>query len=129
MAALAALSLLSLACSPKPVQTARKQIVPVTAAIAVQKTVPVELRLIGTGQPFTNISVKAQIGGELVRVHFTEGQDVKKGDPLFQIDPRPYQQAVSQAEAMGAKYGNTMPCRNRRKGVAWAATNNAPADK
>ncbi|MDQ2900021.1 MAG: efflux RND transporter periplasmic adaptor subunit [Acidobacteriota bacterium] len=95
--------LLFTACGPKPVQTAAKPVVPVTAAKAIQKNVPVQLRLIGTVQPFITIAVKAQIGGDLTRVYFTEGQDVKKGAMLFQIDPRPYQQAVSQAEATLAR--------------------------
>ncbi|MDQ6704929.1 MAG: biotin/lipoyl-binding protein, partial [Acidobacteriota bacterium] len=97
------LSLFFTACSPKPVETAVKPVVPVTAAKAVQKNVPIQLRLIGTVQPFITIAVKAQIGGELTRVYFTEGQDVRKGAMLFQIDPRPYQQAVSQAEATLAR--------------------------
>ncbi len=45
------------------------------------------------------IAVKAQISGELNQVFFKEGQDVKKGEQLFEIDPRPYQQAVEQAQA------------------------------
>lgn len=73
--------------------------VPVTAAKAEQKDVPQILSAIGSVEPYTSVGVKAQVGGELQRVHFQEGQDVRKGDPLFTIDPRPYQAALRQAEA------------------------------
>ena len=73
--------------------------VPVTVDTAVQKTVPVQLRAIGNGEAHSTVTVKSKVGGELVRVHFTEGQDVRKGDLLFTIDPRPYEAALKQAEA------------------------------
>jgi multidrug efflux system membrane fusion protein len=73
--------------------------VPVTAAKAIQKSVPTELRVIGNVESYASITVKAQVAGELVRIHFTEGQEVKKGDLLFEIDRRPYEQALHQAEA------------------------------
>jgi multidrug efflux system membrane fusion protein len=74
-------------------------VVPVTAAQAQRKDVPQILSAIGSVEPYTSVGVKAQVGGELQRVHFQEGQDVRKGDPLFTIDPRPYQAALRQAEA------------------------------
>jgi multidrug efflux system membrane fusion protein len=73
--------------------------VPVTVDTAVQKTVPVQLRAIGNVEAHSTVTVKSKVGGELVRVHFTEGQDVKKGSLLFTIDPRPYEAALKQAEA------------------------------
>jgi multidrug efflux system membrane fusion protein len=73
--------------------------VPVTVATATERDIPIQLRVIGNVEAYSSIPVKAQIAGELVRIHFTEGQDVKKGDLLFEIDRRPYDQAVSQAEA------------------------------
>jgi multidrug efflux system membrane fusion protein len=73
--------------------------VPVTAAAAVQKDVPIQLRPIGNVESYSSIPVKAQIAGELVAIHFKEGQDVKKGELLFEIDRRPYEQALRQAEA------------------------------
>lgn len=72
---------------------------PVAVAKAEQKTIPVQLRAIGAVEPITTIAVKAQVGGELTKVFFKEGQDVKKGQELFEIDPRPYQQALDQANA------------------------------
>jgi multidrug efflux system membrane fusion protein len=50
-------------------------------------------------QAYSTVSVKSKVGGEIVRVYFTEGQEVKKGELLFMIDPRPYEAALKQAEA------------------------------
>jgi len=72
---------------------------PVVVGLATKKTVPVELRAIGNVQAFSTVMVKSKVGGEIVRVHFIEGQDVKKGDPLLTIDPRPYEAALKEAEA------------------------------
>lgn len=73
--------------------------VPVTVAAVVQKTIPVEIRAIGTGESFSTVAVKAMVNGEMTRVNFVEGQDVKKGDLLFAIDSRSYTAALNQAEA------------------------------
>ena len=62
---------------------------PVTVATVGQKTVPLQLHAIGHVQTYATVAVKTQVGGELQRVHFTEDQDVRKGDLLFTIDPRP----------------------------------------
>lgn len=72
---------------------------PVIVGLATKKTVPVQLRAIGNVQAYSTVMVKSKVGGELVRVHFIEGQDVKRGDLLFTIDPRPYEAALKQAEA------------------------------
>jgi multidrug efflux system membrane fusion protein len=74
-------------------------VVPVTAAKAVQEDVPTELRVVGTAEASAIVQVKSQIAGELVKVNFTEGQNVRKGDLLFKIDDRPYLDALRQAEA------------------------------
>ena len=73
--------------------------VPVTAATAAAKDVPIQLRPIGNVESFASIPVKAQIAGELVAIHFKEGQDVQKGDLLFEIDRRPYEQALPSGES------------------------------
>jgi len=91
------------ACSGKPAQPPPKPPVPVTAAAVIQKTVPVQIRAIGNVEAYSTVSVKSQIGGILMRVHFREGQDVRKGDILFTIDPRPYEASLRQAEANLAK--------------------------
>ena len=72
---------------------------PVTVAQAQARDIPIQIRQIGSVEPVAVIAVKAQISGELNQVFFKEGQEVKKGDQLFEIDPRPYQQALDQAEA------------------------------
>src|ERR1700704_1059813 len=63
--------------------------VPVSVAIAAQESVPVEVRAIGTVEASAIVQVKSQIGGELIKVSFSEGADINKGDLLFEIDPRP----------------------------------------
>jgi multidrug efflux system membrane fusion protein len=73
--------------------------VPVTIAKVSQKNVPVELQVIGNVEAYSTISVKAQVAGQLTEVHFKEGDYVKKGDLLFEIDPRPLEAALHQAEA------------------------------
>ena len=72
---------------------------PVIVGLVTKKTVPLELRAIGNVQAYSTVMVKSKVGGELVRVHLIEGQDVKKGDLLFTIDPRPYEAALKQVEA------------------------------
>jgi multidrug efflux system membrane fusion protein len=73
--------------------------VPVTIATATQKTMPIEVRAIGNVEAYSTVSVRAQIGGELERAYFKEGQDVKKGERLFTLDRRPYQATLQQLEA------------------------------
>lgn len=73
--------------------------VPVNVARVVLKTVPVRLRAIGNVEPFTTVAVKARIDGQIVAVHFKEGDEVHKGDTLFEIDRRPLQAQLQQAQA------------------------------
>ena len=73
--------------------------VPVSVAKATEESVPTELRVVGTVEASAIVQVKSQIAGELVRTGFTEGQNVAKGDVLFTIDARPYEEALRQAEA------------------------------
>lgn len=77
--------------------------VPVTASSAVQKDVPVQLRAIGAAEASSTVSIKTMVNGQIVKVGFREGQDVKKGDLIFVIDPRPYEAALKTAEANLAK--------------------------
>jgi membrane fusion protein, multidrug efflux system len=77
--------------------------VPVTVATAERRTMPVTLKAIGHVEPIETVGIKARIGGELLKVSFAEGQMVHAGDPLFTIDPRPYQAALRQAEAQLAR--------------------------
>ena len=72
---------------------------PVTVATAASESVPVEIHVVGDVEPSSTVQIKSQVAGELTQVHFTEGQNVDKGQLLFEIDPRPYQEALRQAEA------------------------------
>ena len=82
-----------------PQRDKREALVPVKVAVAEQKAVPVQLQAVGTVEAFATVSIKSRIDGQLVGVHFREGQDVKKGDLLFTIDPRPYESAIKEARA------------------------------
>ncbi|MGB8957471.1 MAG: efflux RND transporter periplasmic adaptor subunit [Candidatus Aminicenantales bacterium] len=73
---------------------------PVTVASAEQKDVPLEIASVGRAEALATVSVKAQVGGEVTGVYFKEGQNVRKGDRLFTIDPRPFEIAVRQAESL-----------------------------
>jgi multidrug efflux system membrane fusion protein len=72
---------------------------PVTTAVASVQPAPVEVRVVGVVEPSTRVEVKSQIAGQLMSAQFAEGQDVKEGQLLFEIDPRPYRDALTQAEA------------------------------
>lgn len=73
--------------------------VPVTAAVAARRDVPEIIDAIGTVQSLDSVSVVPRVTGTIEKIEFTPGQDVKKGQELFLIDPRPYQAALDQAKA------------------------------
>ena len=73
--------------------------VPVSIAAATLEAVPVEVHAVGNVDPYSTVQVKSQIAGELMAVRFVEGSQINRGDLLFQIDPRPYREALRQAEA------------------------------
>jgi multidrug efflux system membrane fusion protein len=73
--------------------------VPVNTALAVRKDMPLDLRTFGNVEPIASVAIKAQVGGELIKVSFEEGQNVKKGELLFTIQPRLYDTQLAQAEA------------------------------
>lgn len=89
------------ACSDNAAGKARVQVppVPVTVGEVLEKTIPVQLTAVGNAMAYTSVGIKSQISGQLVEVRFKEGQDVRKGDLLFVIDPRPFEAALRQAEA------------------------------
>ena len=77
--------------------------VPVSVAPVLRKAVPFRLTAIGNVEPYATVALKALVDGQIVSVHFTDGQAVKKGELLFEIDPRPYQASLEQAQATLAK--------------------------
>ena len=91
------LGLLGLACVKK--DPAAPQRVPVTVAAAERRNVPFELSATGTVEPLQTVAVQAQVSGTLRRIAFKEGDEVKQGQVLFELDARPYRAALEQAEA------------------------------
>jgi multidrug efflux system membrane fusion protein len=98
---IAAAAMLLAACSDNAAGKARVQQppVPVTVGEVLEKTLPVQLTAVGNAMAYTTVGIKSQINGQLVEVRFKEGQDVRKGDLLFVIDPRPFEAALRQTEA------------------------------
>ncbi|MGZ4733104.1 MAG: efflux RND transporter periplasmic adaptor subunit [Terriglobales bacterium] len=93
------LALLS-SCGGTKAEPPRTVAVPVLAATVEQKAVPLQLKAIGAVEAYSNVSVKTQVTGELVGVHFNEGADVSKGQLLFTLDKRPFEAALKQAQGM-----------------------------
>ena len=86
------------ACHKKPAEETRVSY-PVRTGIAIQKEAPIFIEALGHVDSITSIQIKSRIEGELTGVYFTQGQEVKKDDLLFTIDPRPYQADVKAAQA------------------------------
>lgn len=89
------------ACAKK--DSAPVPAVPVTVATAERRAMPFELAATGTVEPIQTVAVQAQVAGILQRVAFKEGEEVKKGQLLFELDPRPYRAALDQAQALLAR--------------------------
>jgi len=83
-------------------KTAQPPVRPVLVAKVISKDVPLYLDEIGTCAAYETVQVQAQVSGQIIARHFQDGADVKKGDLLFTIDPRPYQAALQQAQAQAA---------------------------
>src|SRR5262245_52260309 len=77
--------------------------VPVTVAAAASRDVPIYLDALGTVSANNTVTIRSQITGTLQTVNFTEGQEVRQGDTLAVIDPRPLQAALTQAVAKKAQ--------------------------
>src|SRR3954469_21415073 len=109
---LALLALLIWAIYPAKNQGRRGQInsgaQPVGVARAVTGDINVTLNALGTVTPLSTATVRPQVGGMLIKINFTEGQMVKAGETLAQIDPRPYQAALDQARGQLARDAATL---------------------
>ncbi len=91
----------------------KKRTAPVSIGQSGKKTIPVELLATGTVEPFATVTIKSQITGTLKNIHFKEGDDVKKGDVLFSLDPRPFTAMLNQAQ--GALIRDKAQLKNARK--------------
>ena len=90
-----------------------REAVPVLVATAIHKAMPLQIRAVGNVEAFSTVSVKSQVTGVLTQAHFKEGQNVKKGQLLFTIDPRPFEAALKQSEANLAR--DTAQLQNARE--------------
>jgi len=72
---------------------------PVTVAVASAQQVPFDIRVVGSVEPSAKVEIKSQVAGQLMSVHFTEGQNVTEGQLLLKIDPQPYVDALQQTQA------------------------------
>jgi multidrug efflux system membrane fusion protein len=106
LSVIAAVGILFTSCSEKsPASAGGKSgrgggaTVPVLVAKATAHDVPVEINAVGNVQAYSFVSIRSQLTGKIVKVHFTEGQEVKAGDLLFTIDPRPFEAALNQFQA------------------------------
>jgi multidrug efflux system membrane fusion protein len=102
--------------------------VPVTVGEAVQERVPIQVHAVGTVEAYSTVEVKAQVAGPLVSVKFTEGGNVKQGDLLFEIDPRPFREALRQAQAAVARDQAQLRAAEANLARSRAQLKNAQAD-
>jgi len=90
---------LALGACARRTATPPPEAVPVTSAAVERKSLPVEVSAIGHVEAHSTVGVKSQVNGTLMSVGFREGQDVREGDLLFRIDPRPFEATLAQARA------------------------------
>jgi membrane fusion protein, multidrug efflux system len=90
-------------CTPKAAPPSAVPVIPVMAAKAVVKAMPIELHEIGTGEAYSTVSIESQVAGIVSAVHYVQGQFVKKGDLLVSLDDRPFVAALEMAQANLAK--------------------------
>lgn len=84
------------ACTSEHAAPRTAPTVPVTVAQVAKRSVPLEIEAIGSVLPYRTVSLEPQVTGQLLSAHFSEGQDVKKGELLFSIDPAPFKAALDQ---------------------------------
>jgi len=91
------------ACVNKAQQSFERPPAPVTVTAAIAQDVPTYLDAIGKTVAREVVSIQPQVSGRIVKIHFTDGANVKKGDMLFTIDPRPFEANVQQAQANSSR--------------------------
>jgi multidrug efflux system membrane fusion protein len=103
----------------------------VVVAKARIQPVPLEIRAIGNVEAYSRVQIKSQVAGEIKRLFFQEGEDVRQGQMLFEIDPREYQQAVAEAEAQiaSAQAGLGQAEANHQRDLANAANARSQAER
>ena len=101
-AAFAAMGVLG-GCSKQQAAPSARRAASVMVGKVTQKTMPVEVLAVGNVEAISTVAIRAQVPGEVQKVHFKEGDFVTKGQVLFTIDPRPYEAAVAQAKATLAR--------------------------
>ena len=82
---------------------AQQHVVPVDVATAQRKPVPVQISALGTVTPIASVAIKARVDTSITAVHFSDGQEVKKGDPLFTLDGRAIEAQIAQTEGQIAR--------------------------
>ena len=102
-AALASLGVLASGCTKQQAAPQPRAAIPVVVGTVKIKAMPVEVIAIGHVEPVSTVSIEAQVPGQLLDVHFKEGDFVRKGQLLLTLDPRPYEAALSQAKAALAR--------------------------
>lgn len=103
LGAMVAACAIALSCgsadSKQKAQAAAPRAVSVSTATVQKQNVPVYLTGLGTVTAFYTANIKSRVDGQIMKVNFREGQDVRQGEPLIEIDPRPYQVMVEQTQA------------------------------
>ena len=101
--ALVAMFAFASGCSKQQAAPPPRAAVPVVVGTVIQKAMPVEVTAVGNVEALSTVSIKAQVSGQLMDVHFKEGDFVHKGQLLITLDPRPYEAALAQAKAALAR--------------------------
>ena len=96
-------AILAVGCTKPQAAPPARPPTPVTVGTVSSKTIPVEITSVGNAEAISTISIRAQVPGEIQEVRFKEGDFVRKGQVLLTIDPRPYQNALAQAQATLAR--------------------------
>jgi multidrug efflux system membrane fusion protein len=102
-AALIVLGALASGCTKQQAAPQPRPAIPVVVGKVIQKAMPVEVIAVGNVEAYSTVSIKAQVPGQLLDVHFKEGDFVHKGQLLLTLDQRPYEAALAQAKAALAR--------------------------